>query len=69
MRQKYVSWWSYEKDEMGTHKKTLMGQAIFHQFGVDYEEFETGPGNYSTAIIELPDGTVKNVPVENIAFR
>lgn len=45
------------------------GEATFHQFGVDYEEFETGLGNFSTAIIELPDGTVKNVPVHHIRFK
>ena len=45
------------------------GEATFHEFGVDYEEFESGPGNYSTAIIELPDGSVKNIPVEQIKFK
>ena len=31
------------------------GEALFHQFGVDYEEFETGPGNFTTAIVEWLD--------------
>jgi hypothetical protein len=44
------------------------GEALFHQWGVDYEEFETGPGNYSTAIIELPNGVVKNIPADQIEF-
>ena len=44
------------------------GIGIFIQYGADYEEFETGPGNYTTAIVEMPDGTVKNIPVENIKF-
>ena len=30
----------------------------FHQWGSNYEEFENGAGNYSVAIVELPDGTV-----------
>lgn len=42
--------------------------ATFHQFGVSYEEFESGPGNYSTAIIELADGTVQCVLAERIKF-
>ncbi len=46
----------------------VQGEADFHTFGVDYEEFETGAGNFSTAIIELDDGTIKNVPVEHIKF-
>ena len=44
------------------------GEATFHQFGVNYEEFESGAGNYSTAIIELDDGTVLNIPAEHIKF-
>jgi len=42
--------------------------AVFHQFGCDYEEFESGPGNFSTAILELPDGTLVNVHVERVLF-
>ena len=44
------------------------GEALFHGWGCDYEEFELGAGNFSTAIIELADGSVKNVPVEHIKF-
>lgn len=44
------------------------GEALFHQFGMNYEEFETGPGNFTTAIVEWPDGTVSNVPVEHVRF-
>ena len=66
---KYVDYWEYEKNEKGIYDKVLKGQAIFHQFGIDFEECETGVGNYSTAIIELPDGSVKNIPVENVAFK
>lgn len=45
-----------------------VGEAAFHQFGVGYEEFESGAGNYSTAIVEWPNGDVENVPVEHIKF-
>ncbi len=44
------------------------GVALFHQFGVGYEEFESGPGNYTTAVVEWPDGQVENVTVEHIKF-
>jgi len=50
-------------------EKVAVGNGTFHQFGCDYEEFETGPGNYSTAIVEMPDGSVANVPVELIVFN
>lgn len=42
--------------------------ATFHQFGVTYEEFDTGPGNYTVAIVELPDGTVENALLHDIRF-
>lgn len=49
--------------------KEVVGRGIFHQFGADFEEFEEGPGNYSTAIVEMPNGEVMNVPVELIMFN
>jgi hypothetical protein len=49
-------------------KPIVTGEAIFHQFGTDFEEFENGAVNYSTAIIELPDGTIRNIPVQHIQF-
>lgn len=45
-----------------------VGEATFHQFGMGYEEFESGPGNFTTAVIEWPDGRVENVPVEHVQF-
>jgi hypothetical protein len=44
------------------------GEAIFHQFGCNYQEFETGPGNFTTAIIEWPNGTLENLPVHMVRF-
>jgi hypothetical protein len=44
------------------------GEAMFHQFGVNYEEFATCAGNYTTAIVEWPDGTISNVPLEHVRF-
>jgi len=62
--------YKYERVKGQTHfDRVCVGNGYFHQFGVDYEEFETGPGNYSTAIVEMPDGTVKNVPVKLIEFN
>ena len=60
--------WQREKGQIH-YKKIPVGNGIFHQFGVDYEEFENGPGNYTTAVVEMPDGSVKNVPVEMIKFN
>ena len=44
------------------------GTAKFHQFGVDYEEFEAGTGNYTTAVIEWPDGKVEMVRADMVQF-
>jgi len=33
----------------------------FHGWGVEYEEFESGPGNYTVAIIEMSDGSIQTL--------
>ena len=57
--------WDFDKKRNELVEK---GEAIFHCFGVNYEEFENGPGNFSSAIVEWPDGTVSNIPVEQVRF-
>lgn len=49
-------------------EKIEIGRGVFRGFGVCYEEFENGPGNYSTAIIELSDGSLINHSVEYVQF-
>jgi len=43
--------------------------ATFHTWSVDYEEFESGPGNFAAAIIELDNGEIYVVPAGSIRFR
>ena len=40
----------------------------FHKWGDAYEEFESGPGNFTVALVELPDGTIEEVQPKNIKF-
>lgn len=40
----------------------------FHRWGSNFEEFENGAGNYSIAIVELPDGKVIMPTPDNIVF-
>ncbi len=40
----------------------------FHKWGDAYEEFESVPGNFSVALVELPDGTMEEVQPKNIKF-
>jgi len=48
--------------------KEFSGKGQFHQFGVDSEEVECGVSTFSTAVVEMPDGTVSNVSVDLIRF-
>jgi hypothetical protein len=57
-----------ERDGRVYNEKVFDACAKFHQFGVSYEEFDNGAAPFSTAIVELQDGTVRNVPVEMIKF-
>jgi hypothetical protein len=41
------------------------GEVLFHQWGVDSP---CEGSTFSTAIIELEDGTVKNIPAEHVRF-
>ncbi len=43
-------------------------KGYFHGWGTDYEEFESGPGNFSVAIVELPDGRVVTPAAGDIVF-
>ncbi len=52
-----------------TLQKTVEGKiGDFIQYGADFEEFGSGPGNYTVAIVEMPDGSVKSLPVDKIKF-
>jgi hypothetical protein len=44
------------------------GEAVFHGFGTDHEEYESGPGNYPIAIVEFPDGHIETPRAERIRF-
>jgi len=47
-------------------EKVEVGRVTFHAFGVNYDESNGNIGMYSSAIIEMPDGMLENVPVELI---
>ena len=49
--------------------KIEIGKGKLLSFGIDYEELTCAVGTFSTAIVEMEDGSVKNVPVENIKFE
>lgn len=45
-----------------------VGEGTFLGWGVAYEELEAGVGNYSVALIEMPDGTVIQSDPQLIRF-
>lgn len=70
MRQVQVFKWIQERDADGKMQNLRVadGVAVFHQFGSSYEEFENGPANYTTAIIERADGSVQAINADMIQF-
>lgn len=48
--------------------KTVEHEGWFHQWGMSYEEFDNGPGNYSIAIVELDNGHVILPMADDIIF-
>lgn len=70
MRQVQVFKWVQERDADGKlqNLRVADGTAMFLQFGSSYEEFENGPANYTTAIIERQDGSVQQVNADMIKF-
>lgn len=67
MRRVRVYRWE-QKENKTAFEKVEIAIGYFHEFGVDYEELEFGVGNYSTALVEMPDKKIVNVPVELITF-
>lgn len=58
--------WKYNYDTGKNEKVEFTGK--FHAFGVDWEEVGDGVGMFTTAVVELTDGTMLNVPAVNVKF-
>lgn len=46
-----------------------VGQALFHAWGSELEEFENGGVQVTVAIVEFPDGSIKAVLPDRIRFE
>ena len=62
MRNVLAKIWDAEKKEW----TPVFGK--FHCWGQGYEEFESGPGNFTMGIIELENGKIVTTIPENITF-
>lgn len=76
---KYKNWVPAVYTDIGRKDRALIAHTgcwqpeycndgLFHQWAAAYTEFETGAGNYTVAIIELPDGTIQEVLPVNVKF-
>jgi hypothetical protein len=54
--------------DTGCWEKDYSIEGKFHQWGSSFEEFETGAGNYTIGIIELPNGEITEALPTNIKF-
>lgn len=53
-RGKYMKY----NDSNNAFEKVDFEEAVFHQWGIDSEEYENGAASFTVGIVELPDGTV-----------
>jgi len=63
----------YKKDEKGkvfsVNDKIVVWEGLFHQWAADYEDFESGPGNHTSAIVEKEDGSIHLIYPTFIKFK
>jgi len=52
----------------GQFGKNFIHDGVFHGWGCSYEEFESGPGNNSYALVETTEGLIEEVLPCNIKF-
>jgi|CXWK01.1.fsa_nt_gi hypothetical protein len=52
----------------GCFQADYLTTGVFHQWGCSYEEFESGPGNFTVAIVETKDGVIHEVLPTNLKF-
>lgn len=45
----------------GVWETGFPNEGLFHQWACTYNELPSGPGNYTVALIELPDGKIEEV--------
>lgn len=52
----------------GCWQEDFVNVGMFHKWGQSFEEFESGPANYTVAIVETEDGNIEEVIPVNIKF-
>ena len=60
---------TYRKRAIDGKWETIDVAGVFHRFSPKYDEYESGPGNYTVAIIEDIEGQVWECNVETVRFE
>jgi len=69
MKNRTVAVFDFKGENPKDIQKIMIGKGKFHQWGLDFlEGYESGFTNYTVAIVEMDDGTVKSVMPEMIQF-
>lgn len=56
------------KEGTGKWENDFTNEGLFHLWANAYEEFESGAGNYTVALVEIPTGEIVEVLPSNIIF-
>lgn len=59
---------STRKEGTGCWEVDFTHEGLFHEWGVSHIEGDNGFGNYSIALIQIPDGTIQEVLPSNLKF-
>ena len=62
MRKVEIRFWDHET------KNWVIITGLFHQWGINYQEFENGTGNFSVGIVELTGGRVVLPTADDVRF-
>ena len=57
------------KEGTQTWEPDFINEGVFHGWYNAYEEFDTGVGNYTVALVEIADGTILEVLPSNLKFK
>ena len=54
--------------DTGCWEKEFSKEGKFHQWASNYEEFESGAGNFTVGLVELTTGEIESVFPSNLKF-
>ena len=52
----------------GCFETDFVNSGLFHQWAAKFEEYESGPGNFTVALVETESGEIVEVLPPNVKF-